>query len=574
MKMKASTSRKLRYGGITAFLTALIIAVVIVANVIFSALSQKLLWYTDLTPDELFTVSDECFALIRDGDSSFEDATSPIEKIDEIRAEKLAADPSFDASSLKINIIFCDDEDKWNADMTTSQYIYYTARQLEAEFPDYIQLHFVNIVHNPTRLTKYGAYDNANIIIEFGTEFRLRTITDFFVANDEESDPWAYNGEKMFASAIMAVTRAESPVACLTTNHGETLPGGDEFLKTLYHAGFDVKTLDLQNEEIPNTCRLIVVYNPMKDFLTADGEVSDVDEIQKLDDYLDGGNSMMVFMSPDPKVLGTKRLDNFEDFLEEWGIVFDRLTEVQTNPAGGVSMLNHPYMVIDHSQSLTADGLTVEGEYVTNGFGGSVTQYMREDSSAPMMIFPNAMSISYSTRFDTVYYQSEDGEGEGYWYGKSSNSGTYRNIYDIFVTSENAIARANGDESQDKKATATDPLKLMTVTKEDRHVTENNDTGSSINNASYVFACGSGDFGASSILQKQSYGNTQFLEYALRIIGQEPVPVGLGINVFYDDTIDTVTTAEATRITVILAVIPALAAIVCGTVVIVRRKYR
>lgn len=571
MKLKASTSRKLRYGGITAFLTALIIAVVIVANVIFSALSQKLLWYTDLTPDELFTVSDACFDLIRNGDSSFEESTSPIEKVNEIRAEKAAADPNFDPASMKINIIFCDDEDKWNADNTTSQYIYYTARQLEKEFPEHISLEFVNIVHNPTRLIKYGAYDNANVIVEFGTEYRLRTITDFFIANDEDSDPWAYNGEKMFASAIMAVTRAESPVACLTTNHGETLPGGDEFLKTLYHAGFDVQELDLRNQEVPNNCRLVIVYNPVSDFITADDN-SEVDEIDKLETYLDGGNSMMVFMSPD--VLGTKRLDHFEDFLAEWGIAFDRLQEAQPDPLGGVTVLNHPYKIIDHSQSLTADGLTVEGEYVEHGFGGSVTKYMREDSSAPMMIFPNAMSISYSDRFDTAYYQSEDGEEEGYWYGKSSNSGTYRNIYDIFVTSENAIARANGQTDQDKKASATDPLKLMTVTKEDRHVTENDDTGSSINNASYVFACGSGDFGSASLLQKQSYGNSQFLEYALRVIGQEPVPVGLDPNVFYDDTIDTITTAEATRITVILTVIPAIAAIVCGVVVIVRRKYR
>ena len=171
MKMKASTSRKLRYGGITAVLTAMIIAVIIVVNVIFSALSQKFLWYTDLTPDKLFTVSDTCYDLIRNGDPGFEESTSPIEKIDEIRAEKLKEDPGFDVSTLKINIIFCDDRDKWDQDNTTSQYVYYTALQLANQFPDYINLEFVNIIHNPTRLIKYGAYDRGNVIIEFGTEY-------------------------------------------------------------------------------------------------------------------------------------------------------------------------------------------------------------------------------------------------------------------------------------------------------------------------------------------------------------------------------------------------------------------
>ncbi len=570
MKMKASTSRKLRYGGVTFALTALIIAMVIVVNVIFSALSQKFLWYTDLTPDHLFTVSDACFDVIRNGDQGFEESTSPIEKVNEIRAEKQAADPNFDPSSMKINIIFCDDRDKWNADNTTAQYIYYTALQLVEEFPEHIALEFVNIVHNPTRLIKYGAYDNGNVIVEFGTEFRLRHIDDFFVANDEESDPWAYNGEKMFASAIMAVTRAESPVACLTVGHGETLPS-DDLLKTLDTAGFEVKSLDLRTEEVPSNCRLMIVFNPISDFMDSDDGVTEIDEIDKLDTYLDGGNSLMVFMSPDS--LGTKRLDNFENYLEEWGITYNRLEETQVNAGGSVSTLYHPSKVVDHSQSLSADGLLVEAEYVTLGFGGSVTADMRENGTEPMMVFPNAMNISYSPMYETVYYQDEEDASNSYYYGQmKGGSGTFRNIYDIFVTSENAIAKANGQDIA--KATANDPLKLMTVTKEDRYITENNDTSASINQASYVFACGSSDFAASSLLQQQSYGNNAFLEYALRIVGQEPVPVGLDLNVFYDDTIDTITTAEATRYTVVLTVLPALAAIVCGVVVIVRRKYR
>ncbi len=570
MKMKASTSRKLRYGGITAILTALIIALVLVANVIFGALAQKFLWYTDLTPEKLFTVSDACFDVIRNGDSGFEESTSPIEKVEEIWAEKKAEDPSFDPSTMMINIIFCDDEDKWNTENTTAQYVYYTALQLEKEFPEYINLEFVNIVHNPTRLIKYGAYDNSNVIIEFGSEYRLRTVDSFFVSNDEDSDPWAYNGEKIFASSIMAVTRAESPIACLTVGHGETLPS-NELIKTLDNAGFEVQSVDLRNEEIPTNCRLLIVYNPVSDFLDSDDGVTEIDEIEKLDAYLDGGNSMMVFMSPDS--LGTTRLDNFEDYLEEWGITYNRLEEITVSQSGSMTTLYHPTKVVDHSQSLSADGLLVEAEYVTVGLGGSVTEAMRESGTEPMMVFPNAMSISYSPLYETTYYQDEEDSSLNFYYGKmKSGSGTYRQIYDVFVTSENAIAKANGQDVA--KATANDPLKLMTVTREDRYVTENEETSSSINDASYVFACGSSDFAATNLLQQQSYGNNAFLEYALRIVGQEPVPVGLTPNVFYDDTIDTITTAEATRYTVILTVIPAVAAIVCGVVVIVRRKYR
>ena len=87
MKMKTSTGKKLRYGGISALVTAVIIAAIILFNVIFSALSYKFTWYADLTPDLLFTLSENCIDLIRNGDDEFEESSSPIEMVDKIRAE-------------------------------------------------------------------------------------------------------------------------------------------------------------------------------------------------------------------------------------------------------------------------------------------------------------------------------------------------------------------------------------------------------------------------------------------------------------------------------------------------------
>ena len=71
MKMKIGTSRKLRYGGVTAALTAAIIAIVIIVNVMFSALADKFLWYTDLTPELSFTLSENFIDLMKNGDDSF-----------------------------------------------------------------------------------------------------------------------------------------------------------------------------------------------------------------------------------------------------------------------------------------------------------------------------------------------------------------------------------------------------------------------------------------------------------------------------------------------------------------------
>ena len=129
---------------------------------------------------------------------------------------------------------------------------------------------------------------------------------------------------------------------------------------------------------------------------------------------------------------------------------------------------------------------------------------------------------------------------------------------------------ANGE--QVARATANNKFALMTVSVEDRTTQESNYT--TVNEASYVIACGSTDFASETLLQSNAYGNTDLLLSACRAVGREPVPVGLTFKPFADYTIDTVTTAEATQYTVVFAVVPAVLALGSGIFVLVRRKNR
>lgn len=559
MKIKASTSRKLRYGGVTAALTAAIIAIIILVNVIFSALSQKFLWYKDITPELLFTLSDECIDLIENGDPTFANSTSPIKKIDEFRASKKASDPDFKDEDLMIRIIFCDEPDKWEED-TAQRYVYETAKQLRDKFPSYISIENVNVVRNPTAVTKYGStLSPSSVIIDFNGEFRVRSIKNFYTFDSDTSDePWGYNGEKIFMSAILAVTRVETPVACLTVNHEEEYPD-EEFVTTLSIAGYDIRTIDLASEDIPDDCRLLVVFNPHQDFLVADG-VSEIDEIEKLDAFLDGTNSMMVFMSSEL----TTPLTNFESYLEEWGIKYDRHTEAD----GTV----HPYRIQDTSQALTTDGFTVKAEYYSAGGAGTeITEELTKNTSnPPMIVFKDAMSISYSDIYTPTHMVDKTDSTKQYDCATYYADGVSRSIHDVFVTSDSAIAMANGTPVKTAKY---EPFKLMTVSVEERSTQEDNYGYSSVNEASYVIACGSTDFASRAMLQA-SYGNNAFVEYALRTVGREPVPVGLTWKPFGDLTIDTVTTKEATQYTLVLTLVPAILSMGIGIFVIVRRKNR
>lgn len=557
MKMKSINTKKLRYGGVTALLTALVIAAVIVGNVIFSALAQKFLWYADLTPELLFTLSDECVDLIANGDDTFENSSSPIEMVDRYRAERKEQDPSFRDEDLMINFIFCDEPDVWQSS-ALQKYVYETAKQLQEKFPDYIKITNHDIIWNPSAVSKYEGATTTSVIIECGTEYRVRALKDFYFYSSDSTTPWAYNGEKIFAAGILAVTRAETPIACLTVNHGEKLNESNaQLLMTLETAGYKVQALDLATSDIPADCRLLVVMDPQSDFRVADG-VSEVNEIAKLEAFLDGTNSMMVFMGSDTP------LTQFESFLEDWGIVFDRKQE------GGTY---YPTMITDPSQSYYGNGgYTIEAEYVTDGgMGGKITKPLRQNEAVPpAIVFQDAMSISYPERFKMTHFVDEKDSSISYDYASFSYDGVTRSIYDVFVTSENAVAMAGG--SAYKKATANTPLRLMTVSMET--MTTREDNFSSMTTASYVIACGSPEFANTTVINNNAYGNNSFLEYALRAIGQEPVPVGLEFKAFGDYTIDTVTTAEATQYTVVLTVIPAVIALTAGVIVIVRRKNR
>ena len=572
MRRNIFNNRKFRYASTSAALTALIIAAVIVFNIIFSALATKFLWYIDLTPELVFTLSEDCFDLIENGDDKFENSSSPIEMIEKFRKENKEYN---DANSLKegdegyrdenvmIEIIFCDEIDTIEASYFQKT-VYHTALELEVRFPEYIKVTNRNVVRNPSAVSKYKKtandyIDPSSVILTCGSEFRKYDLRAFYTFESEGAEsPWAYNGEKKFAAGILAVTRAETPIACIVNNHGETLPS-NAIITSLEDAGYEVQYLDLSLDAIPDTCRLLVICDPQSDFMVADG-ISPVDEIAKLDSFLDDTNSLMVFMSPE-----TPELANLEEYLEEWGIIFDRYTD----PVSGV---NYPKIIADSTQSAVGDlsNYTIFSEYVTVGMGADLTDEMRDVTIPPPVVFKNAMPITFSPLYELTRNEDTYEPENSYNYASYSIDGTRRAIFDVFVTGENAVTYSNGNIVG--RATENEPFKLMTVTIEERDTQESN--YSMVSEASYVVACSSVDFLTEAILSASSYGNNNVLLSACRSIGQEPVPVGLNPKPFADTTIDSITSADATQYTLVLTIIPAVAALVCGVVIIVRRKNR
>ena len=562
--MKTSTSRKLRYGGTSLAITALIIAVVIIINAIMTLLTQRFMWYGDMTPDLHFTISEECFDLIG-AVSDEDDINSPVEMIDKFRAENKAynaekglvkGDKDYRDENVMINILFPVEPDALDADDTTL-YVKENAEELRAKFPDYISTEYVNAINNPKRFERYLSSNVEkisldSIIIECGSEFRIRTLRSFYIF--DKDTPFAYNGEKAFASSILAVTRSEMPLACYTVNHGESFPVSAEvdengnalipFLDVLENAGYRAQPIDLSKEDIPEACRLLITFNPKQDFISGNTGLQKEGELKKLDAYLEARNAFMVFLDPT-----TGELENLEEFLAEWGLAVRRDGD-------------DPIVVKDSQNSNLNNYEAVIGNYDTN----DLMEGWAEDLSAKV-IFEDAMAIEYARDYKINSQPLANDPSKTFEIG--GNPSYNRAVFTMFKSYETASGYAAGREVA--KATASDPFKLMGVSVETHYEQEKY---SVIEDSAYVVLCGSTDFASDRYLYSNSYGNEDLLLSVFQMCGREPVPVGLDFKEFANYEIEEISTGDATKYTVALTVAPLVIALCAGVFVLVRRKNR
>ncbi|MBR7185500.1 MAG: Gldg family protein [Clostridia bacterium] len=493
-------SRKFRYGSVSVALTALFIAAVIIVNVIFTALSTKFMWYIDMTSEELYTVSEATWAALEDVDKD-------------------------------IKIIFCSDPDTLESNEML-RIVYNTALQFEERMPN-ISVETINIINNPSSVQKYtmagSTIKTYSVIVESGTEFRVLSVQAFYTYSDTTSEtPWAYSGERKFVSTILSVTQAESPIACLTYTHGEK-HYDYELLTLINDAGYVIQEIDLTREELPADCRLLVVFNPLTDFQVKDG-ISDISEIEKIDKFLDNNNAMMVFMNPN-----TPPLPNFEEYLEEWGVIVNR------------------EQVRDTENSVATDGYAIIGTY-TDGdtLGASIHKELRTTRVVPpKTIFDNVAHITFADGYDATGY-----------YNSNSVS---RQISSVFTSSPTAQAYANGKPVS--SATELEPYNLMTITCENQRIDNENFT------EAYVVVCPSTEYAKAAMLQSNTYGNADLLYATFRSIGKEKVPADIARKPFAQVEIEGLTTADANTYTVVLTVIPPVVAFGLCLYVIIRRKY-
>lgn len=325
-KLLPSSPTKAR-ARLNAFFICLVLAVTVMANVVVSDLAAMFGWYFYTSERYEYTISGNT-------DELFEGIDEPI------------------------RIIFCASEDTLKAS-ANSRLVWESALQL-AERHSFITIEYLNLWLNPNEVKPYRGEEgkqsiNENTVIfqrgsenggEYGKDYVLQTMELFYVL-DESSYPLAYVGEKVYAASILWITKYEKPIAYYTVNHGES--SSSSFYSMLTYAGYDLRPLDLIQEEIDDKAELIIISNPIYDFeKSAEGSLY-LSEIDKIEAFLAKGGSLYVTVDPD-----TAKLRNLETLLGEWGMTIS------------------DSIVRDMTGAITSDGYTLTATFPTEGIGAEI----------------------------------------------------------------------------------------------------------------------------------------------------------------------------------------------------------
>jgi len=283
-------NKKFRYSlNSKAFIIGAII-VVLLLNAILITLNGKIALEIDFTEDQIFSLTEESLEIV-----------DQIDKPTEILILTTGQDSEL---------------------LSTVKNVLENYRQRN----DKIDIREVNVIKNPAEVQAYMqeiAYLSVgSLIIRQGDRHETVNASEYFSENG-----FSYIERLTSAKLASFVDGINLSKVVYTTGHGES--GYTSVGEVLERNGYQVGTIDILTEELPEEGKAVIVINvPQQDFSS--------DEIAKLDKYLEKGGNVQIHF--DPMI---PSLPNLEKYLaEDWGIIRNNHVILDvTNMVGGSYML-------------------------------------------------------------------------------------------------------------------------------------------------------------------------------------------------------------------------------------------
>ena len=357
----------LEAGGYSLVITAVVLALLVVVNILVSALPASLTQY-DISASKLYSITSNTKVVV----NSLEQDVTIYWIVQSGQEDSVLENllDKYDSLSDHITVL------KRNPD------VYPTFAQQYTE----------------------EAVENNSLVVECGDRYRYISYSDIYL---QEVDMYSYtyttsfDGEGAITSAIDYVVSEELPTLYLLEGHGEAdLP--DSFRDQLEKENMQTETFSLLTvDQVPEEADCVVIYAPASDI--------SVEERDMLAEYVAGGGRLFVAAGPTED----SSLENLYSLLEDYGVTPVEGIAVEEDRA--YYAFGYPYVLLpDMAQHTVTDSL-IQANYYTilplslglvvpeTGTGGTVTALLTTSQT----------SFSKAAGYALTTYEKEDGDTDG-----------------------------------------------------------------------------------------------------------------------------------------------------------------
>lgn len=407
---KAQNQIALRGGSYSLIISVVVLAILIVVNILASALPAALTKY-DISSSKLYSITSNTKVVVNalKDDVTIYWIVQSGEEDDVI--ENLL--DKYDSLSEHIDVV------KKNPDV----------------YPTFVQQYTDETVANNS------------LVVECGERSRYIGYDDIYVS---EADMYSYSyttsfdGEGAITSAIDYVTTEELPQLYVLEGHGETeLPA--VFSDQVEKENMEVNTLSLLTvDEIPEDAACIIIYSPESDISEEEKEM--------LASYVSDGGKLLVMAGPAENGI----LENLNSILADYGVETSEGIVVEGDR--NYYAFQAPYVLLpDMADSDITNSLIEEKYYpIMPVSQGLTVQGTTDKGTVTALLTTSDSSFSKIAGYDISTYEKEDGdidgpftvalsietntEGQIVWF---ASSGFLEDMYNAYSSGANADMAMN-----------------------------------------------------------------------------------------------------------------------------------
>ena len=352
---KKKGHKKLKHATMSTILTCVFIAVIVLVNVVTTMLFDRYPITIDLTQNKIYSVSDESEDYVKKVDTdvlvTIFNTKENFENYNEYTKQAVEVLKKYCQLNPKISYRFVDIDSNpdivkdYTDSLSANDIIFETNTTVDGkEVKRTRKLGIIDLLSFSDQVTEY--FNNYGMTIESAVEQMggIDTFLYYYGGGIEAS-----NAEQAFTSALMTVTDPNPIYVTFLTGRNEL--SELSYFKTLLTAnGYNVNSIDITTEDIPENTSVIVIPAPKTDYLEAD--------ITKISSFLNNNGNLgkqLIYCAN----IQQEDTPNLNEFLAEYGVQIGEGAIGETNSQNYYSN-QFETLITDISDNFTQDVQTSE----------------------------------------------------------------------------------------------------------------------------------------------------------------------------------------------------------------------